>query len=349
MLKKVILHLGSPKAGSSSIQQSLFGYDDGRSFYLNLGDSNPNHSLRISSAFMKNKVHYLWKRREISDQEIISTNNKTIKILDDSLKRTDREEMIISGEGIGFSLDNDELGELINYLQKYGAKLNIFYYARDPLSFAKSIFQQRAKRGGIKKLEKKYGFTRHRKRLEKFIEMLPKEQISVKEFTKSNLYKGCVVHDFCKNINIKPNNVINVNESVSLHSLKLILLLNKLVDFQKFSNKYQFQARNSLIKFLMEAYSKSESIDKEYFNCISNNSESSFLNENFNINFANENNVENKLTIDDVNNFLNDTSDINKNNLFELLLLKKIKIDTNDTLENIILNSYNSLYEEYQA
>jgi hypothetical protein len=94
-----IIHIGLHKTGSSSIQNSLRAYDDGKAFYARLG--NPNHSVAFRTLFASDYLDYhVWKRKGYSKEEIEERKTAYNKAMIQQLSRNDRSRIIFSGEGI---------------------------------------------------------------------------------------------------------------------------------------------------------------------------------------------------------------------------------------------------------
>ena len=136
MVKEVILHIGSPKAGSSSIQASLRDFDDGETFYASLGEVN--HTLPIIVLFLDDKSKINRKTKKILTA--ITRKERYLKKLEGQLSRKDRERIIISGEGIAHKLKDKE---------KSGLGLGLFI-GKTVLenNFAKLIFRNSESTGG---------------------------------------------------------------------------------------------------------------------------------------------------------------------------------------------------------
>lgn len=303
MMKEVILHIGSPKAGSSSIQASLRDFDDGETFYAPLGDVN--HTFPIIASFLTDKSIIARNTKKI--RNVFKKKERILKRLKNQLSRKDRERIIISGEGIAHRLNDQEKQELIEFLCFNGASLKIIYYVRDPISFAKSIFQQQVKVNGRAKLPKNHK-SYHKLRLNYFYKVIPKENIIVKKFDRDLLYKGCVVEDFASVVDIKIDKVINVNESLSLPALKLIYEFNKTNIASSFDQNI-LNARWKTVNTIMNCYKDFETIDKKLFASFADFSEVEYLNKVTNIKFRKPDRIE-KFDLDE---YLEKTQDIDLN------------------------------------
>ena len=303
MVKEVILHIGSPKAGSSSIQASLRDFDDGETFYASLGEVN--HTLPIIVSFLDDESKINRKTKKI--QNAFDRKQRYLKKLEGQLSRNDRERIIISGEGIAHKLRDKDKQKLIEYLCCNDANLKIIYYVREPISFTKSIFQQQVKVNGRAILPKSLK-SKHKLRLNYFYKVIPKENIIVRKFDRDILEKGCVVKDFSSVVDIEVDKVVNVNESLSLPALKLLYEFNK-TNVVSSLDQNSLDARWKTVKTIMNCYKDFETIDKKLFASIADFSEIEYLNKVANIKFEKPDLIEKS----DLDAYLGKTQDIDLN------------------------------------
>ena len=67
-MEEAILHIGTDKTGTTSLQQSFAGYDDGTSMYTELPKNN---SVPFDTIFSDDFTSlYKWKRRGVRASEI---------------------------------------------------------------------------------------------------------------------------------------------------------------------------------------------------------------------------------------------------------------------------------------
>ena len=111
-MKTVIIHIGLHKTGSTSIQEYLHKYDDGKTIYVDL--IQKNHSVPLMYIFEHfkrvSKYHTDILGRDINSLKKY-INNYRSRLLN-VLKR-DRQNFIISGEGISI-FSNSAKKNLIN-------------------------------------------------------------------------------------------------------------------------------------------------------------------------------------------------------------------------------------------
>jgi hypothetical protein len=163
MIRNIYLHIGLPKTGSSSIQVSLakssqFLKDNGYLYPLFSNGEHVflNHSVPFKQIFSVDSEMEQSKKIYIFSSDGVITNLKTFYLqqLVDQIENFSGENLIISGENIGF-LKLDELNNLRQFFfDRINNKINIhvIVFVRNPLTRIQSIIQQRIKGGQILKL-----------------------------------------------------------------------------------------------------------------------------------------------------------------------------------------------------
>ncbi len=262
MISRVFFHIGLHKTGSSSIQQSLKSYDDGSTFYADLGLAN--HSEPLISIFSSKSLKYRnFINQGLNRSQIESFKKISLKKLNAEINK-DRNQMILSGEDLS-DLGEDDIKKLISFFDEKKIKLIFIAYIRNPKDWRKSTFQQKIKGG---ECYVKNAFSENFRllgRLQRFNLFLGSNDFIIKDFSRSKLKKGCVVSDFCNEINIDPpNQIINANQSLSLPAIKLLLLFNNSSTLSS-GNREILIARYKLIDFLKDSYKECDPIDSRYF------------------------------------------------------------------------------------
>lgn len=310
-MDEVILHIGMHKTGSSSIQESLNGYDDGYTAYANL--KHANHSFAIYTIFSSARYEYHWKSQGLGRQDIDLLRQDFLMMLTKELKRTDRKRLVISGEDIGY-LSAKEKKEFVVFLKQYCKKIKVICYVRSPLSFACSAFAESIKSAVIT-----YQFQAlYKHRFEGFIEDEAIE-IQVKVFDKKKLFKEDVVDDFCEILNLDLDLIkkVNLNISYSEASIKIIykfLISNPYVHGDLILN----EARAVFFEKIANIYADYPSLKKEYFSFFADWTDAGFLNEKFNINFEQEAKLGNS-SQEALNDYLDDLSQVDLSRIDKVL------------------------------
>jgi hypothetical protein len=144
-MKTAILHAGLHKTGTTSIQESLNGYDDGDTAYADLG--KPNHSNFLQTLFHKNNLFNHWTNLGLSaaeHKELVSSHWNTLK--GQLLKRHSR--IIFSGEELS-ALDTEALARLKSYFHAHQRAIEVYVFVREPLGMTASLMQEMVKWGSF--------------------------------------------------------------------------------------------------------------------------------------------------------------------------------------------------------
>jgi len=224
-----ILHIGMPKTGSSSIQQTFCGLVSNEQFhYLELGESG-NHSVLIYSLFSKDPASYhAHVKANRSAVEISKFNGVNFGELKKAMQGVRSENVIISGEDIMF-LDANELLELKKFLFEYVSSIQVIAYIRPPISFMQSAFQQNVKEGDLR-----FGISEYRPQyrnwFEKFDSVFGRENVLLVKFDPASLFGGDVVSDFSSRVGVivEPQNYIRTNESITLEAVAMLYVFHRL-------------------------------------------------------------------------------------------------------------------------
>ena len=150
-MKKIIVHAGSPKTGSTSIQESLklSYFDDDFDKFIFFGDfySKKDH-FRTADIFIK------FFKQNIADLKFsYLPKKKNLKqIVDNELQKFSKskyQHAIISSEFF-FALNHTELDDLQEYLKKFNIVISkIIFFIRNPIEAHISKYQTYIMTGGV--------------------------------------------------------------------------------------------------------------------------------------------------------------------------------------------------------
>jgi hypothetical protein len=226
------IHIGMPKAGSSSIQRNFFKL---RTFLLerniNYLDLQRNHSRTLGSLLSDapHRYHFNAFRGINSPQKAAAYNDKVRKRLMQELEKNTSKKFLVSGEALS-EAEPGGVQQLKKILQPFAASFRIICYVRHPYDFMSSATQQRVKaglaRGGKPPLPK------YRERIEKFIQIFGRENVDVRIFDATELVNADLICDFLTAIGEPPNlfdgqDVVRANESLCHEAVLIYNALNK--------------------------------------------------------------------------------------------------------------------------
>ncbi len=330
-MKEVILHIGTHKTGTSSIQHTLVGFDDGKTIYSKIG---ANHSKAVTTLFHPNLKNYGNLRKEgASIAEIESRQQKCLNVLEAEIARSSRDRLIISGEDISV-LPVEGKKKLLQFFHDRQLVTKILCYVREPSSMAKSVHQQRIK-GGARDLS--IYETDYKKRLAPFLDFVPHQDIKVKEFRRDLLKQSDVVLDFAQEvgIDISVTSIITTNESLSAATVKLLLLFNRL-PVKSTGTAALVEARKRFVELLERAYQKHKRLDGKAFSesFVCSKQEADFLRDNFGIEFEP---CEGDAGNSKLERYLTDLSDVDLEPLNVLLDKHELSAKVHDTVESKLI------------
>ncbi len=313
MTDTVILHIGTHKTGSSSIQQSLRGYDDSETFYATFTEAD--HSKPMFAIFKDDFFKYhSWVNQGLKRPEMEEKRREYRASFEAQLQRKDRRRMIVSAEDISI-FGPDEKKALLDCIAAHGCDAEVVCYVREPSGFAASRFQQNIK-GGMTACPRRIS-PFYRFRLATFSQSLPRERIHVRAYDRKKLVDGDVVADFCDVAGLDRDliNQKTANVGLSLPAAKLLLIFNK-SNVLCSKERALHWARLKLVRLIQEKYALEEKIPSGIFARIADYSEIDYLRDSFGIDFERKTAEFGAADIDEL---FSDTSTVNDSYLDDLL------------------------------
>jgi hypothetical protein len=229
--RRCIIHIGMHKTGSTSIQESLCGFEDGRTVYADLA-AHGNHSLPIYSLFSDQPERHHLHQNAGRNQEAIRLYNESVgKRLDSSASALGRRTLLISGEDIAV-LNRADLVKMRKYLEARFDEVEIVAYVRAPAGYITSSFQQKIKGGRVNSFDLADMYRSYRASFEKFDAIFGREHVHLWKFDPSKFPNGDVVQDFCARLDISFLNrkAVRLNESLSRQAVAALYTYNRFAD-----------------------------------------------------------------------------------------------------------------------
>jgi len=264
-MKKVILHIGSHKTGTSSIQSSIKNYN----FKKIKAAVFPsiNHSIPMYTIFSKNFLNYhVWKKKGYSNTQIIKKKKEFLNILNEQINDQTYDTLIISGEDIS-NLDQEDKILLINFFKNNKLDLEIVYFIRNPIDFCISSYQERIK-GGLNEIKNHFqNFSSSNfNTVLPFLKNLSEDSVHIYSYDDSIKEYGDIVNAFSYYLNLSNLSNIRNNESLTEISLKIIYRLNN-IPFKTLGNDKKFNARKKMRNELINYFTKNDykQINKKIF------------------------------------------------------------------------------------
>ena len=234
-IKKIIVHIGPPKTGTTSFQRNLFVNRDlllkGHILYPSI---SANHRF-IVSCFMTNPEKFDYNRasRALSVEAIKERNSKNLSQLIAEIERHDVETLVLSSEHLGL-LDGEEVIALKEFLFGISEEVSVVAYLRHPVSAVASHVQTNVKSGArtIEECEVRPPFTRFASLLPKWVMAFGKRNIVLREFDSAEFKSNDLVADFmgiigADSLTNSLSRLPRTNESLSHLAVLLVNELNK--------------------------------------------------------------------------------------------------------------------------
>jgi nucleoid DNA-binding protein len=220
-MSRCIIHVGMHKTGTSSIQQSLNGFDDANFTYYRNPSGGANHAgaiFKILGSMGADRP----RRHEKGKVPTFRSNRAEIENLTRSLRSLGTRSLIISAEGLRF-LSREELGRLKSLLERHVDRLEIVAYIRPPAAYMSSFVQQLI-RGRSTTLDPERGYCHYRSFVSKFDDVFGAENVRLWKFDPRSFPGGCVVRDLCSRLGVElpAERIRRTNESLSRDALCLL-------------------------------------------------------------------------------------------------------------------------------
>lgn len=250
MRPRCILHVGMPKTGSSSIQETLFfALDDPRFVYVSAGEPNAVRVLSLLCTDWTLPEHFFGSSGADSNFRDRRRRSYGRKV-EASLRRARAHGLqpILSAESC-WRMSEDELQRLRSLLERQGFAVRVVAYLRTWKEWIESSYQQRCK-GECIHGSKPWAVAfappnpsslRYRERFETLDRVFGRENVLLRKFDPRSFPGRDVVRDFCHQlgISIPEGRIRRSNESLSLDALKL------LVAYGRFGNREPGSGRRS--------------------------------------------------------------------------------------------------------
>jgi hypothetical protein len=197
---QVIVHVGLPKTGSSSIQRYLAQHREemrqGGVHYPDF-DGEESHSALAVAVRENPELYWRSKRRRHNGLSVPEWIENTMGKLRDCLAgATPSDLLILSSEGLISSESAVELQRLLGILNEYAAEVRVLAYIRNPVEHYPSAFQQALKMPTGQMDTPSKWMSGHSKRVAALLKALRKDQINLRVFSRSCLIKSDVIEDF---------------------------------------------------------------------------------------------------------------------------------------------------------
>lgn len=189
--RKVIIHIGTHKTGSTSIQSTFGPVASGPVQYAQLGD--PNQSLAIVNGFCDLTIdHPQFRHAEVTRADIKRKQSETRVLLQAALNKDDAETIVISGEAIS-TMCSKALSNLREFVEREHCEIEILCYVRAPLEYMPSRLQEQIKHNDSPQSAE---WPNYRGLLRNFHSVFGSERVRLREYSRAKFPQGSVLLDF---------------------------------------------------------------------------------------------------------------------------------------------------------
>jgi hypothetical protein len=199
MIKRVVLHVGYWKCGSTSLQETLLKH---RAILASHGLHFPATPLRrhrfVVDAFHPNPQELIWNlRRHVNEPDVLAQRRKIgLTFLTNQLRASKGKVLLLSCENY-VALPSEALTALRDRLRQETDDIQIAVYLRHPVAHARSAIQEWVKQGQatLEEITHEPFVYPFREELENLGTVFGYENVHVKPLERSELRGGSIVQD----------------------------------------------------------------------------------------------------------------------------------------------------------
>lgn len=272
-MKKLILHIGTEKTGTTSIQEFLLKNRDvlrmnGIFMPETPSSSAPNHRKLATACFNSGRIDDSFVDYKIID--FFEWQESTLKIIEDELRSSCLDTHILSSEHFSSRLTtHDEIDRLFNFLSDIYAEIKVIIYFRRQDEYAVSLYSTNLKSGGVGKdiipsgmLPDRYDYHSI---CNKWAKVFGRKNIIARQFDRNILKNGSVLSDFCNIAGINENQTkevqLETNPSLEPLAQEVLRLYNKIT----ITDKSLLTIKSQLVSYLEQNYSGKPRLPQKQF------------------------------------------------------------------------------------
>jgi hypothetical protein len=235
--QKIILHIGLPKTGTTTIQNVLHA---NRDFLLRREGAlhpslAPNQNTAFNTIFRddprKLKAN---KRAGFTTEEIAARRKRFLNSLDAEISSSEWDTLLLSAEGVSNLLE-PELLRLREWGEKYSSEWIVLVCVRHPVDWSRSVIQQRLKGGDtLQQLYEEPPTPKYRWKISRAISVFGQENVRVFDFEGAVKKEGGIVRAFAEQAGLNASSgeflasrAVRYNESLSLEAAWILSSLNR--------------------------------------------------------------------------------------------------------------------------
>jgi hypothetical protein len=228
--KRVWLHVGMHKTGTTSLQSSLGAVRNHPQWRMLKVGGRSNMGKALCAMFAaKPSKHSAFRKLGKTDEEISVEGGLLRERLRKAVASCSVPEIIISAEALTSTIDAAGLAALRDLLLQHCREIRVIGYVRPPVGFKTSIFQEAVKHGKGK-FNVAEAKVHYRRRFRKFDDVFGRDKVLLRKFDTSTFPGGCIVADFFEQTGLSPlppDAVVRTNESLSREACGMLYAYRK--------------------------------------------------------------------------------------------------------------------------
>ena len=225
-MMRVVVHAGMHKTGSSSIQGYFQKEQIENIKYARWTDSN--HCgifiLLFQQEDLLGEYHGFKARGPAFVATLPDLKAKWLKSLEEDMDSSADRTVIFSAEDISWPGFRGATERMHKFFKRWTDDVKVVAYARSPLSFALSAFQQMLKDGGMKTLNVHALWPNYRARFAALDDIFGAANVDLRLYERTSLFGGDVVSDFASAIGIDIGSAPTPQANLSLSAEAIALL-----------------------------------------------------------------------------------------------------------------------------
>lgn len=199
-IRRVVLHVGFWKCGSTTLQETLRANARGLAECgLIYPDAPALRQRRVIDAFHSDPASLFWNANNgVGDAAVLARNRAAgLKFLNRHMHLARGKVLLLSSEHL-IAMPEGDLARLRDHLRARTGDLRVAVYVRHPVAHARSAVQERVKQGVATLADERAGARPYplRREIEKLVAVFGRKGVVVRALDRATLKEGQIAADF---------------------------------------------------------------------------------------------------------------------------------------------------------